>query len=469
MNLPWPVNKSFSIIIALFAMALSLTACGGGPDAPVEPYDSEGRPSNWQTIHIETVSENGTTVPYVVARPGDAGNVHFAWYDAVQESTEVSYHQLHHLVWNSSTDSRVANVVDNRPAPSGVPGFDRCDQFDMALDEDGAAIFIYPTYEVNDYLQQVEADVMVNVLVGGTWQESTGAVGFVERNPVYQDGHITENMSVKVDRSGNIHFCYQYFTEGMDSANFRYPDLYYAYWDRTRLTQPIDNIEEFAEIEEFVDGNAFSTYGIHNTVGDYCQLILDEQDLPILVYGERGENFMGTYALKMAYKDEAGQWHREVVDALPDGWEIGGISAAFYPEDPENPEAERPLAIAYAVRLPDPEPDNGHHLRFATNRGGQWTYQVVDETTWCGSHCSLAFTAEGQPAIAYFDEQSHSGRIHHFLKYAEFNGLQWNHESAKEYGGAGRFNTLWFNELGVPHICTYADEDNEIIVIRQTP
>lgn len=478
MNLFWPINnKRIAVSCALIVMALTILACGGGPDDPVEPYDSEGRPSNWETLSIAQVDESGTTVPFVVARKGSAGNVHFAWYNAVETDDQGAYHQLHHLVWNASAQGQVTHVVDNRPAPSGVDGFDRCDQFDMAVDDQDTPVLIYPTYEVNDVLQQVEADIMVNLLEGGTWQETTGAIGYVERNPVYQDGHVTENMSVKIDSQGDIHFCYQYFTEGMDSANYRYPDLYYVHRDRAGLADPITAIDQYAQIEELVDGNAFSTYGVHNTVGDYCQLILNDQDLPVIVYAERGENFMGNYALKMAYKDENGQWHRQTVDTLPDGWEVGGISAAFYPEDPEDsenteepedPDAERPLGIAYAVRLPDPEPDSGHHLRFASNQDGQWVTQIVDETTWCGTHCTLAFTADGRPAIAYFDEQSHSGRTHQFLKYAEYNGLQWNQESASEYGGVGRFNTLWFDESGVPHICSYSDEDDEIVVIRQT-
>ena len=467
MNASWLDYKRLTAIVALAAVVLMTVACGGGPDSPAEPYDSEGRPSNWRTVSIAAVDENGTTLPFVVARPGSAGNVHFAWYNAVDDSAPNGYHQLHHLVWNTSSGSLDLHVVANRPAPSGADGFDRCDQFDMALDDQDTPVLIYPAYEVNEVLQQVEADIMINLLASGTWQETTGAIGFVDRNPVYQDGHATENMSVKVDCQGDIHFCYQYYTEGMDSANYRYPDLYYVHQARATLGDPVTDIEHYAQIEELVDGNAFSTYGIHNTVGDFCKLILDDQDLPIIVYAERGENFMGAYALKLARRDDAGQWHRQIVDLLPDGWEVGGVSTAFYPEDPDDPEAERPLAIAYAVRLPDPGPDNGHHLRFATNRGGQWSTEIVDEATWCGTHCSLAFTADGQPAIAYFDEQSHSGRIHQFLKYAEFNGLQWNHESALEYGGVGRFNSLWFDDGGVPNICTYSDEDNEIVVIQR--
>jgi hypothetical protein len=342
----------------------------------------------------------------------------------------------------------------------------------MAMDGD-TPILIYPAYQVDDLLQQIEADIMVNQYTGGRWLEATGAVGFVERNPVYQDGHITENMSLAVDSGGDLHFCYQYFTEGMDSANFRYPDLYYSRRDSDTIADPIDPIEQYAQFEEQVDGNAFSTYGDHNSVGYFCTLVLDSDDLPAIVYAEHGENFMGTYALKVAFKDETGQWHRQVVDALPHGWEIGGISAAFIPpdpdapEDPDDPDPRQSLAIAYSVRLPDPEPDNGHHLKYATNRDGVWATEIVDETTWCGDHCSLAFTPDRRPAIAYHDEQSHSGRLHQFLKYAEYDGLRWNRQSAEEYGSVGRHNNLWFDGNGVPHISTFSDEDNQIVVIRQ--
>jgi hypothetical protein len=472
MNLSWSVHKIGCLFwrvhrgAAWCAILLILCACGGGPEQAAEVQDKEGQPSNWQRISIVQVEEIGTTVPFVVARQGANADIHLAWYNAVSVPEDHQYHQIHHLVWNAQTHATSGSVVVNRPAPSGVDGFDRCDQFDMTVDGD-VPILIYPTYQINEVLQQVEADIMVNLFEQGGWRENTGAVGFVERNPVYQDGHTTENMSVAADSQGSIHFCYQYFTEGMDSANFRYPDLYYAHWERTDLADPIDDITQYAQIEELVDGNTFSTYGIHNSVGYFCKLIVDDQDLPVIVYAEHGENFMGTYALKAAFKDEGGQWHRQTVEVLPDGWEIGAISAAFYPPDLENPDAERPLAIAYAIRVPDPEPDSGHHLKYATNRGGQWSTELVDETTWCGAHCSLAFNAQGQPAIAYHDEQSHLGRLHQFLKYAEFDGLRWNRESAEEYGIVGRYNTLWFDSQGVPNICTFSDEDNEIVVIRQ--
>jgi hypothetical protein len=466
MNMPWSFNKIVPLTCAAALLTLSLGACGGGGSSS-QPEAGYSQTHTWERISVARVEESGTTVPFVVARQAANRQVHLAYYHAVPAPNDAWYHQLHYLVWNPSTRSSTTRVVANRPAPSGVDGFDRCDQFDLALDGT-SPVLIYPTYEINPVLQQAEADIMVNRYDAGVWNEIIGAVGYVDRNPVYQDGHATENMSVAVDSRGGIHICYQYFTEGMDSANFRYPDLYYVYRDRDSLDDPMTDIGQFAAIEEQVDGNQFSTYGIHNSVGFFCKLILSPDGLPVIVYGEHGENFAGTFALKVATKTAAGPWRRETIDALPDGWTVGGIDAAFYPPDPEDPDAERPLAIAYSLRSPSPEPDDGHRLLFAVNRDGQWTTGIVDETTWCGTHCALAFTPDRLPAIAYLDEQSHSGRIHHHLKYARFNGLLWVRESAEEQARVGRFNSLWFDAGGRPTICTYADEDDEIVLIRQT-
>lgn len=474
MKLAWLCNNLIIRFVWIFLLAYSLCACeSGSSDAP--PKDrGYSQSHNWRRITVAEYETSGMHLPYVVARQAANGNVHFAYYNAVAGVDDTNYFQLNHLVWNPETNNRRTRVVDNRPAPSNVDGFDNCEQFDMAVDGN-TPILIYPTYEIDTVLQQLEADIMVNAYESRSWNENTGAVGFVPRNPVYQDGHITENMSMVVDSNGDVHFCYQYFTEGMDSGNFRYPDIYYTFRERATLSDPME-IADYEAIEERVDGNVFSTYGDHNSVGYHCKLLLDPEGLPVIVYGQQDEQMNGTFALKVAYKNSEGQWRRETVVALDNGWTVGGISAAFYPPDPDfepdpdDPEAEEdlPLTIAYALRSPSPEPDDGHRLMFAVKQEGQWTTEIVDETTWCGMHCSLAFTPDRFPAIAYFDEQSHSGRIHYFLKYAEFNGVLWVRESADEEGTVGRSNTLWFDGQGRPNICTYSEEDNEVLVIQQT-
>lgn len=489
MMLSMVYNHICRVILSCMVI-LPLLACSN--DSAVPPKESgETLAHHWQRTVVGpehasnadeqgyTIAESGLTIPHVVARPAPDGQVHIAHYSAVQAADNTFYQQLNYLVCNPYSGQTTIQVVENRPAHTGVDGFDRCNQFDMALDG-STPILIYPTYENDTVLQYIEADIMVNLYESGTWNESTGVVGFVARNPVYQDGHVKDNMSVAVDSQGDIHMAYQFYTEGMDSANYRYPDLFYACRDRATLNVPITDVTAYANIEEQVDGNTFSTYGVHNSIGYHCKLVLDPDESPVIVYAEHDENFNGTFALRVAYRNESGQWQRETVEILRDGFTVGSISAAFYPPplpdpdapppEPDDPEPERPLAIAYALRVPSTVSrveDLNHHLKFAVKRDGQWSTEIVDETTLCGTHCSLAFTADGLPAIAYFDEESHSGRIHKYLKYAEFNGIMWERESAEEQGAVGRFNTLWFDSSGRPTICTYSEEDQNIVLIRQ--
>ncbi len=478
MNLSCMLDSQIGRVLRIFTLGILICACAdGGSPPPKEAGYSMAH--DWQRIKLADVAESGLTVPYVVARPAANGQVHFAYYQSVDgQQPNTYFQQLNYSVYNPSSGGISTRVVDNRPAPTGDNGFDRCDQFDLTLDND-TPVFVYPTYEINPTLQQIEADIMINLYEVGTWHETTGAVGFVDRNPVYQDGHTKDNMSVVVDSQGDIHFAYQYFTEGMDSANYRYPDLYYARRERATLSIPITDINEYANIEEQVDGNSFSTYGVHNSVGYHCKLLLDPVDeLPVIVYAEHGEQFAGTFALKVAYRNATGQWTRRTVETFADGWTIGSISAAYYPPpipdpevpvDPDAPEPYRPLAIAYALRSPSPSPDDAHRLMLAVSReGGGWDIEIVDESTWCGNYCSLAFTPDNNPAIAYLDEESHSGYYHHFLKYAEWNGTLWVKETAEEHGDVGKYNSLWFDARGIANIVTFSDEDNEIWLLRQT-
>jgi hypothetical protein len=443
-------------LLLLFLIAAGY-GCGGGGDIGNDAQEVNRQPDQWHKYTVARVDEVGTSLPYVTARPDTDGNVHVAYYNAVTLPDETSYRQLHHLIWHPQNGGHSQEVIENKPAPSGVDGFDRCAQFDFALDADNRPVFIYPVEEVYVPLAQIEADIMINFNENGAWSEFLGAMGFVERNPVYFDGHATSNMSVAIDSNNDIHIAYQFFTEGMDSANYRYPDLFYIHRIRDALEQGLSGLQ-YGAMEEPVDGNTFSSFGVHNSVGYYCKLILDEQDLPVIVYAEHSVSYAGPFALKMAYKNEAGQWQQEIVAALPAEWKVGGISAAFYPDGS--------LGIAYALKSPAPEPDNAHRLKFATNQSGEWISAIVDESTWCGDHCSLAINSEGMPAVVYYDEQSHSDRIHRFLKFARFDGIRWVRETVDEYGNTGLFNTLWFDTNDTPYICSYSDEDNQILIFE---
>ncbi len=62
------------------------------------------------------------------------------------------------------------------------------------------------------------------------------------------------------------------------------------------------------------------------------------------------------------------------------------------------------------------------HLYYACRVSGRWTIQVVDANYGVGRYATLAFTPDGFPGIAYYDEGNGA------LKYAEFRGGSWSIE-----------------------------------------
>ncbi len=444
-----------ALLLAFFVFGAGCSD-GGGIGNDAETLNRQ--PNRWEKYEVADVDAVGTSLPYVTAVPGGGENIHIACYNAVSPPGGTAYHQLHHLIWHPRLGLRSRTVVDNSPAPSGAAGFDRCAQFSMAMGEDATPIFVYPVEEVVPEIVQIEADIMVN-FGDGSLTEYVAAVGYVARNPVYFDGHATSNMSVQVGAAGDVHIAYQFFTEGMDAANYRYPDLFYVHRTREELAQVL-SYPEYGAVEEAVDGNTFSTYGVHNSVGYHCTLALDAEERPVIVYAEHPESYAGSFALKAAFRGEDGTWRREVITRLNDGWKVGGIDATVADDGS--------LSVVYALRAPAPAPDNAHRLMYATNREtGDWRTEIVDETTWCGAYCSIAIDPEGMPAVAYYDERSHSQRPHLFLKFARRDGLRWVRETVDEYESCGRFNSLWFDASGRAAICTYSDLNHRILVFRQ--
>jgi len=442
--------------VLVLALASGFGCNGGGSGIENDVEEVNEQPNQWDVYEVAQVTESGTTTPYVTARAVSDGTVHIACYNAVTDTDDDTYHQLDHMVWTLADGLVSRETIENTPAPSGVEGFDGCTQYDMALDSEGAPVFIYPVRETHVGLYQDEADIMINF---GGHEEYTGAIGYVARNPVYTDGHATANMSVAVDSSGDVHVAYQFFTENMDSYNYLYPDLFYAHRSRSDLGGEYTDAE-YGAFEEAVDGNTYidGSWAYHNSVGYACRILLDSRERPVIVYGEHPNGTIGSFALKAAFRDDAGNWQVETIEELEDEWTIGHISAAFY--------SDGSLAVAYALRSPDPEPDDAHRLKFATNQSGEWSQVVVDESTWCGSYCALAINSQDLPAIAYYDEQSHSYRDHLFLKYAAYDGERWETETVDEYEKTGRFNSLWFDDADIPNICSYSDDEDQILIFR---
>ena len=260
---------------------------------------------------------------------------------------------------------------------------------------------------------------------------------------------------VVVDSRGDVHVCYQFSYEGCDAMNHNYPDLRYVKRERTRLA------DEVSIIEETIEGSLFPAfdYGIQNSVGYHCQLVLDAAENPVAFYGVKADQTdFGdqTSGLRVSRRNGEASWQLDWVD---EDCEVVALSAA-------RSEADDKLAVAYAVKE-----NNGvntvYYLKYAEFQNDTWTVETVDESVSCGSYCSLAFDSEGKPAIAYYEIRSHTGYMLQNLKYARFVNDVWQKEQIAQSGDIGKYNNLWFDGNDRAHICTYSESQDAIVLFQE--
>lgn len=113
--------------------------------------------------------------------------------------------------------------------------------------------------------------------------------------------------------------------------------------------------------------------------------------------------------------------------------------------------------------------DNGD-LRYAHLADGLWDIETVASDGDIGKYSSLAFTAEGDPAITSFEQTgSEAGRI----VYAVRRAGTWTMETVGdlasfEEGNARRNSSLAFDSAGRPHVA-FSDTSGVWYAVRQEP
>ena len=436
----------------LFSAALLLAGCGGGGSGDADPTQDHTPdppapdPGAWVKSEVIQVNTSGLLTPHVRAIPGGDDTLSVAYFEPHESLSGVF--RVNYLTWQSD-----ASETAGSPIPDSVVDLDNTRTLSLALDSIDQPVVAYQGGLVKDCGGEDQADAMFSTGQDGTWQEYTGGIGFVARNPVITDGLAGRHVSVALDSQGNIHLCYQFFYEGCDSMNFTYPDLNYV--------EKAQGSPGAAAPEETVEGKTYYAGGggIQNNTGGYCSLLIDGDDYPAVFYYAALSD--GTRGLRLARKRD-GVWEREWVET---GFEVGGISSAV--------DGEGNLAVAYyVVDYVDPATQESSPgcLRFARERLGQpdpWDIEMIDDGTICGSHPSLAFDPSGNPAIAYYETETYSGMALENLKLAAFDGEHWDVDTVSEDGDIGRYNSLWFDASAKPFVCSYSRTDSAIYVFRK--
>ena len=444
--------RLFLLMVAISMFFCTLPGCGGGSGssgfigAVNNSDDSSGRvttPEDWQLLDIAAFPAGGMLIPNVKAAHDDAGHVHIAYF--TDSLTTDGEYTIEHIEWNPLTRDQVMQ--------SSVIDIDNCRTLGLSLSQGEDPVVAYQGGDIREGGSEQLSDVMISLRDNNSWTEYTAGVGYVERNPVFEDGLAGKQVSLAIDSTGDIHVCYQFFYEGIDAMNFNYPDLLYVRMDGSSLSEEA--------VEEPVEGNVYNdngTAGEQNRVGQDACIILDEQEDPVIVY-------YADLAPNMADQSQKGlRIARRLNDAwvcewIETGIEVGDITCSL--------DNDGNICVAYYVEGEYTDALGTHRqcLKYARQQESSWDIAIVDETVWCGRYCSLAFDESGMPAIAYYAMQNHSGsQILNDLRFARYSGSSWGREVVASTGDIGLYNTLFYDE-GTAYIGTYSSSNDTIYLV----
>ncbi len=415
--------------------------------------------TGWQIDTLLNLDSGGTVMPNVKAVKGSNGRIHIIYFSDAPAAGNNLIYTLNYLIWIPQSELLLQQNPKPQGPQEGIEGLDNSRPAALALDDQDTPIIVYQGGNIRPMGAEEQSDVMISLIEDIDWAEYTGAIGYVERNP-FHDGLARPDLDVAVDSNGDIHLCFQFFYEGIDADNERYPDINYVLKHRLELNEP-SREEDWAIYEETVHGNEFQgSTAIHNSVGYHCKMVLDSSGQPVIIYAEHTE-ITNTHTLWAAYRVAADQWQRQAIDQFDGSWRVNDISAAVSPVDGS-------LAVAYQLKDMANRPDEGDHLRFVQEVDGVWARpMVVDNRSSCGDYVSLTYDSNGTPAVAYFDDQSHAGHRNQNLKLAHFNGATWQSETVSDAGNVGYYNSIWFDDSGRVNICSYSRSEDAILIFSK--
>jgi hypothetical protein len=472
-----PGNR-IPIIAFLMLMSAAVYGCGGGPESDKEtsPHPNIPQTQNWDRFDVLDLGGDAASVPNVRAHVDSQGYVHLFYYKLGEQHDGRVRYQIHHAVWDSQTLALVGEeeMLDVTPAypNDGDSGLNNSLVLDAGVTTDGLPIVAYqggrlagtPGGELACN-QTSQGDIMLNLFNGSNWNEYLGIYGDADaKNPYFTDGYVGTHGSLAVDSQDRIHMVAQFYYEMCDEHARNNPDLMYV---RQTMNQ-LDGSYSTGWEQLVDDHNVYTgTFASNVTqMGYFCDLTLDLQDHPIIVYmGTPGpdEQTDPVTSLRMAHDDDGdGQWTIEVIEELRN-WQVKRLSVAVAPDGT--------IGVAYFMEEID-DTDFPNHLRYAYRQpGGEWENDIVDVSSHCGDFPSLAFDANSLPVIAYYDIHANSGsyRPRKDLRFARYNGGPWKKETVASAGDIGRYNAVWIDADNLINICTYELNNQQIAVFREQP
>ena len=386
------------------------------------------------TWHIETVdlsaSERISLALDITGQPHivyDADGLHYAWHDGVGWRKETI----------SATGEDASLVLDAAGRPH--VGYREGNTLRYAW-HDGDTWY-FTTAAEGDAYHYISAalDPLENFNL--SWLDP--AAGLLHH--AWYDG--TTWWLEPVDRTGDVG---RYSSLALDAVSQPYVSYcwYHDYWN------PYPSQCDSLEVAYF-DGSAWQRETVERgpDTGYDTSLALDGQNHPQVSY-RRAD------ALRYATYDGA-DWQLTTVDAA--GIAAGGTSLAL---DSNLSEGQARPHISYqynSALLPLCSVDNGTlkqcvspsaealtALKHAWHSGNNWYTEII-ETSTTGSyrHSALVLDAAGRPHISY---GFYSDYGVDFLKYAWYDGTDWQVQAVDSGEGVGGYTSLALDSAGRPHI-----------------
>ncbi|MBU1169318.1 MAG: hypothetical protein KKD44_07115 [Proteobacteria bacterium] len=286
----------------------------------------------------------------------------------------------------------------------------------------GKPVIAYPVFKLYIVLEDSDlnnqGDVMIAVRDGaGTWRQEIAAYGYVspERNPVFRDGLAQSDFCLLGNNEGQVMLSFQFYTEGIDSYNFDYPDLRY-------ISQPVDafvnnDVYAVADLEEVVEGNVYqnNASGQQKDQGRVNHLILDHDGNPVIFYyiddtvNGSSQDFGIRYSRRVDGEWLTPQWIESGVTVAYISGAVksdGGLFVAYTVTNvPDFIDSQTilPSIVKYAEQIDviTGYDDDGEEIH-----EWEWHYGYVNYNTICGSYLTMVLDASDHPVVAYYDEMN---------------------------------------------------------------
>ncbi len=467
------------VFLLIVLLLFYIIGCQGGSDSEpsgdgTDVAGPQEQENGWEIITVkalDSLAEDGLLSPRIQVKASENNRIHISYFET--GSDVASDKIVKYMSFDVDATDSLSNVVQEIISDS----LDNCLGLSLTLDGNSNPLVAYQGGEVRAGGQEEQSDVMISVRESiDTWTEYTGAVGNVERNPVFQDGLAGADLSIISDQNSNLFLSYQFYYEGIDAMNSAFPDLQF-------VSIPADDLDAAAD-EEQVEGNIYNTNGTADTqnfAGGNCRIILDKDGDPVVFYYAKLNSIDPDQKGLRVAKRKNGTWEAEWVDT---GFEVEHISVAQ--------KYDGSLAVVYSAK--EYEDDFGDTVDYCLvyveeplSEALDWEPVVIDEISFCGRYCSLNFDSSGNPAIGYFEEmnrsksvfysrlklaQRSSENIWHREVIASANDIELNNNKIVDNPGSnffyiGKYNHLWFDDSDTIHIISYSNMNNTIYLFRR--